>query len=380
MDFSQYYLNDLQTLKGINLTSGNQCKNLSEVIFKETGAQISGQTLRRVLGFIKQKPGATATLYSLNVMCRFLGFDSYNSYILSTHNKPSGDSFLDMLQLVYKTELQQEKDLNYHFVCRGLSNYCYNNPDSIYIIPKEIIERDSFQRYFIGRFPLLDLMDYGFSEILIRYEKFTEKGSVKLYVNSAIYLHLFKSGITEPNWLKDLESLDSYEMHPFLIGRFYGLQLHLTKDSDKRNLILKLVQIRLENGSEYERLCMLFTFLDFAITSDMFAESLALLNQYNPKPSENKNWVEYGYFEVFKIYRLFCLAHTQQFDEAMLLTKVISIDAVAFYFRKTYQLMYLEAKIILEKETEQKQFLEVELEQLKHILFPADKKRITISA
>jgi hypothetical protein len=373
MDFKQYYLKDLIKLKKIDLKTGNQCKKLSEVIYSEIGERISWQTLRRILGFIKQESNATATLYSLNVMCRFLKFDSYNSYILSKQNDPSGNAFVDMLQLVYKGELQQEKDLNYHFVCRGLSNYCYNKPELIHLIPKEIVQRSAFQRYFIGRFPLLDLMDSGFGEILYHYAEYVETDAVKLFVNSAIYLHRFKAGKPEPDLLKEIKLIDPKGMHPFLAGRIYGLQLHSNADKGKRAQTFETVRNILEHSSEYERLCMLFTFLDFAISAKEYKNSLILLDLFNPKPSKNKSWVEFGYFEVFKIYRMVCLTHTGQDREARELSNNISIDAVAFYFRKTYRLMYLEAKIILEHDKIIKRQLMKELERLQLDLFRTEK-------
>jgi hypothetical protein len=369
MDFKQYYLNDLETLKGIRLTSGNQCKKLSEAIFNEIGVRISWQTLRRVLGFIKQESNATATLYSLNVMCRFLKFDSYNSYILSKQNDSSGNAFVDMLQLIYKGELQQEKDLNYHFVCRGLSNHCYHKPELIHLIPKEIVKRSAFQRYFIGRFPLLDLMDLGFENILYQFADYVKTDAVKLFVYSVIYLHRFKAGEPKPDLLKELRSIDAKGMHPFLAGRVYGLQLHSNADKRNRDQTFNTVRNILKQSSEYKRLCMLFTFLDFSITAKMYSDSLSLLDQFNPKPSKNKSWVEFGYFEVFKIYRLLCLAQTKQFEEAIILEKVISIDSVAFYFRKTYQLMYLKARDILEKEPENKRLITEEHRRIKKLLF-----------
>ena len=303
-------------------------------------------------------------------MCRFLGFDSYNSYILSKNNEPTGHVFPDMLQLVYKTALQPEKDLNYHFVCRGLSHYCYKSPGLMDAIPDEILNTVPFQRYFIGRFPLLDLMDHGFGKILEHYKKYSGDDAVKLFVHTSIYLHRYKSGKTEKKWLRALESIPPKNLHPFLVGRYYGLQLHQNTDANQREKLLKSIQKELAHASDYKRLCMLFTFLDFAISADMFAESLTLLTRYNPNPSKIKNWVEYGYFEVFKIYRLLCLARTGKFEEAEKLKEEISIEAVAFYFRKTYRLMYLEAAIILEKKPVQKQFLKEEFNQLKRFLFP----------
>jgi hypothetical protein len=371
MDFQEQYLKDLQAIKSIKITSGNQCKNLSEEIFKSTGSLISFQTLRRVLGFIKTD--TQPTIQTLNILSRFLEFDSYDSYIRSVNSKEpelAESEWGSLARIVYINNLRIEKDLNYHFVCRGLSNYFYNNPGLIQKIPKSIIATESFENYFIGRFPLLDLLDHGFGDLLKQYEK--QQRDAKLFVQTVLYLHDFKAGKVDHSLLKGLDSIDIKDLHPFLIGRYYGIQSHLHSDPKERNQLFKTLQKRLKKASDYDRLCILFNLLDFTIAIELYEESLALLAEFDPNPANVNGWVEFGYFEVFKIYHLLCLAKTDQLTKAAALAKKISIGSIAFYFRKTYQQMYLQALIILEKDQDQQMILERELDQLMQFLYAGE--------
>lgn len=151
------------------------------------------------------------------------------------------------------------------------------------------------------------------------------------------------------DWLERLsKNPDISELHPFLIGRYFGIQLHLETDKGSRLRIFDKIERKLRTGTGFEQTCMLFTFIEFAIAAGLFASSLKLLDSFYPKPSNSNNWIEFGYYEVFKIFRFICLVQLGDFEAARALKQQISISGIAFYFRKTYELMYLESSDLLE--------------------------------
>lgn len=343
-------LSDLRLLSGLSLTTGNQCKKLSEIIFNTTGYQISWQSLRRVLGFIKSE--SEPNILTLNIIGRFLGYDSYVSYENSkqpSSNHLKGSSLMDILEIVYSGSLQPEKDLNYHFVCSRISNYFYFHPHLLKAIPSRNFEASAFQEYFIGRFPLLDLLDHGFQEVLLNHAKVNNNEDAKLFVYSNIFLHNYRNNRVNMDWLERLsKDLDTTKSHPFLVGRYFGIQLHLDTNKGSQLRVFDKVESQLKNGDSFEQMCMLFTFIEFAIAAKLFASSLKLLDSFYPKPSDSNNWIEFGYYEVFKIFRFVCLVQLGSFEAAKTLKQQISINGIAFYFRKTFELMFLESSDLLE--------------------------------
>ena len=342
-------LSDLRLLSGLSLTTGNQCKKLSEIIFNTTGYQISWQSLRRLLGFIKSD--SEPNILTLNIIGRFLGYDSYLSY--ENSKQPPGNpfkesSFMDVLEIVYANPLQPEKDLNYHFVCARISSYFYLNPHLLKTIPDRNFEARAFQEYFIGRFPLIDLLDHGFQEVLLNYAKASSTDDAKLFVYSTIYLHNYRNGRVNIDWLERIsKSMDITESHAFLIGRYFGIQLHLETDKGARLRVFDKMERQLADGNSFEQTCCLFTFIEFALAARLFALSLKLLDAFYPKPANDNNWIEFGYYEVFKIFRFICLVHLEKFEAAQSLRQQIAISGIAFYFRKTYELLFLESAELL---------------------------------
>jgi hypothetical protein len=344
-------LEDLRLLSGLSLTAGNQCKQLSEIILKSTGYQISWQSLRRVLGFIKSE-NEPNTL-TLNIIGRFLGYDSYVSYVNSkapVHDSLSGSNFMDIMEIVYSNPLHPEKDLNYHFVCRRVSAHFYFNPNLLRSIPEQNFQLSAFQEYFIGRFPLIDLMEHGFQEILLNHLKVKDSADAKLFVYSTIYLHHYRNKRVNTNWLEMLnENVKMTKIHPFLIGRHFGILLHLNSERGNQRRVFDRIETELRNRDEFQQTCIIFTFVEFAIAAGLFELSLRLLNGFYPQPSKSNKWVEFGYHEVFKIFRFICLIQLGSFELANALKQQISTIGVAFYFRKTYELMFLESSVRMDE-------------------------------
>ena len=71
-----------QKKAGFKITNYNSSKRLSDIIYLETGTEISYNTLRRFFGVVKSvKPSN----HTLNAMAVFNGFVDYNDFVLN-HN------------------------------------------------------------------------------------------------------------------------------------------------------------------------------------------------------------------------------------------------------------------------------------------------------
>ena len=69
---------------GFKIDDYNTSKKLSEIIYIESGIEISYNTLRRFFGVVKSvKPSN----YTLNTLSVFNGFKSYNDFVMNFHLK-----------------------------------------------------------------------------------------------------------------------------------------------------------------------------------------------------------------------------------------------------------------------------------------------------
>lgn len=372
-------LQELRIVSGIPLEKGIQCKELSDEIFNQIGERVSWQSLRRVLGFIKTD--SAISLPILDIIARYLGFTCYTGFLISRTKRETIEfsaSIFEFLPSVYDIPLRKELDLNYHFVCRNFSKIIYNQPELLSGIPESFLANRAFQLFFIERFPLIDLINQGFRRILLLYRKKAKRDDVAVFVNCLLHLDSYKSGFHNENWLKGLSGIEIEKLHPLLQGRFFGSFLLVIKDEGSRNRhIDKINDFLLLHHEQRKFPFFLFTFLEYAIECRAYDLAKSLLKKHYREDDPIDGWVEYGYREVFKIYHFIVLVETQFTKEAKLLSQSISREKIAFYFRKTFWLMYLKSYAKIVSDLEERKVVEDEIALLEHFLYPTTLRKST---
>ncbi|HKL39226.1 MAG TPA: hypothetical protein VJ894_01040, partial [Cryomorphaceae bacterium] len=285
------------------------------------------------------------------------------------------DSIFKHLSLVYNIPLKKEKDLNYHFVCRNISKSIYYQPELLLGFPNEFLSNRAFQLYFIERFPLIDLINKGLKGILIQYRENKDTDEVKVFVGGLLYLNSFKSGLPNKKWLSGFAEVNIEELHPLLQGRYFGSQLLSITHIGKKNRLIDTVKTFLSTHERERQFpFFIFTFIEYAIEDKKFDLVKYLLRRYYNEDDPIDGWVEFGYREVFKIYQFIALVETQLTKEAILLSKTISKERIAFYFRETFWIMYLKALVKTATQKTQITAIEIEIAAVKEFLYPTSKK------
>lgn len=365
-------LEELRIVSGLTLEKGNHCKALSEDIYREIGETVSWQSLRRVLGFVESKSKVSMSV--LDIIGRYLGFDNYISYINSQSSKKVNvvsESSNYLLNNIYNIPLKQERDLNYHFVCRNISKSIYYQPDLISSFPNSLISNRSVQLYFISRFPLIDLLNRGFKRILIQYRLISDSDEVNVFVGSLLYLNSFKIGNSNEKWLNKFDNINVENLHPFVQGRYFGSKLLSANSEGNRNRLIKKIESFLSvNQIDGQFPYFIFTFIEYAIAAKQFELVKSLIRKYFKEENPFEGWVEYGYREVFKIFEFVAVVETGFIEDAKRLSEKISKKRVAFYFRKTYWLLYLHSYILIISSNEKQKEIENEINLIEQFLYP----------
>lgn len=338
---------DLELKLGKPLNSYANCKELSANILEVTNENLSSQKIIRIAGLVKF--ASTPTLYTLDVLARYLGFDSYNSYIMASpicHSIKSHNT-LRFIEMIYTTPLFDFKGKNLHFLFRTISKTILEDPEIIQSFNHDILSSNSFKEFFIERFPPIDLINEG-GLILFKKIKaiYPNSKSFNLFLDSLIYL--YSNEQREKQLIKAYYNSFPFSitkgLHPFLVGRYLGLRVILANDSKR------ILEIHFEAKQHIVRLevyefqfCACFTYVEFLINKREFQLALEIIERFIFFEKKIIYWMEFGYKEVMKIFQFICLVNLGKIKESIELNQFIDCDTTPFYFRETYRIMYIDA-------------------------------------
>lgn len=336
---------DLIKKSGLALKSARDCKLLSDLILNETSEYLSAQTIRRLLGLVRYT--STPTLVTLDILSRYLGFDSYNSFVLSSTLNLSTDSTntgLLFISSMYSTPLENFNGKNTHFLFRTVSKTLFENPGLIDDLVDEVLKSPAFKEFFIERFPPIDLLNQNSTNLFSRLQTLYPRSIwFNLFIDSIIYLNA-KSSEIERAFLNKYAQFDEripQGLHPFIIGRFYGVKILFCETEDDFIQIHRTALAHIWHLKDYGfQFCFVFTYLEFLIKKDHFETALSLIDQYFIPDLKIIYWMEYGYKEVMKIFHFVCLVRTGRIKDALDLREFINCDTIPFYFRNTYRRFY----------------------------------------
>ena len=114
---------------GKTITFSAECNKLASHIYHAIGVKISAQTLRRVLGFIKDgsKPGKS----TLKVICDYCNIEHVEELFSNNESKLSAIDIeqINFLKSFYDIDLSSDYDFNYHKACGNIARKIINQPN-----------------------------------------------------------------------------------------------------------------------------------------------------------------------------------------------------------------------------------------------------------
>lgn len=112
--FDEKTINFIKQKSGLSFSQSKDYFLLAEMIFFTTGEHISDNTLRRLMGV--KNDGGVPRISTLDIVARFLGFDSWCSYEKYGHKEMSDSRFVDNRVVVASSQLSvgQQVEIQYH--------------------------------------------------------------------------------------------------------------------------------------------------------------------------------------------------------------------------------------------------------------------------
>lgn len=334
-----YLINDLISKSRLSLKTKPDCDKLSDYIFEEINENISTQTLRRILGLVKTttKP----TLNTLDILSRYIGFDSYNSYILEKGNQHIYPVNIQLITMLFRTPLQEVNQNGISQLFRTISKYIYDCPEIIAQLDDDTISQETFRYYFIERYPSYDLYNHGLDAVLNKMKTiYKEDHWFQLFIDSTLLL-CKSSSITKKGFINQYSSFSekpTKDVHPFLIGRYFGMNYIIDERKKERKKIQEeVINIFSSNEtSPLNKFCILLTYVESLIYTKSYRHGFELIEKYWDHKIVLANWMDYGYKEVIKVFHFICLFNIGNPIDAKGVERTINLDTIPFYFKQHY--------------------------------------------
>jgi hypothetical protein len=201
---------------GHQIVHSKDCDHLAAVISDQTGELISGSTIKRLFGFIKTN--SFPNKYTLNLLSRFIGHDSFNNFVLMHADNLAQEDW------------RKITDETLHFLKAKFIQ------STTLIEPIEGLELiNSFVHSPKDAFALIGEGGDGKTQLLVRYV-LNELDKKNILFIEAADLKLKSSDNTISNWLKAYES----ELDLLIVD---GLEETAYKFEEVRTLFLQILQV-----------------------------------------------------------------------------------------------------------------------------------------
>ena len=360
---------------GLKIENYNSSKRLSEIIYTETGIEISYNTLRRFFGIVKSvKPSN----YTLNTLALFNGFKSYNDFVMNFHLKNRWKEEFHMVSLMEHQEslltyiennLHSNRDFilkltqivrelmltkDYHFLLRIFSldqmNFsCFDFDDVAYfgnctgpllktfdlesVEVKSLILNDNFLDLIITIYVDYEHLNNYYGDGLKIIKKHCDREDISQFCNGVLNLNMYLSNERQNQMFK--LKLNS-KFHPILKSRVIAQELfHVPKDLTS---ILNKYDQKFQEGNKIN-IDYYYEIITTAIVTRNFEVMVWVLNKFEPK-TKHDNFYKFEHYEHFGLMAMILYKYHKDYNNLNLWLKSISFDNFSRPY-ETFMLQYV---------------------------------------
>lgn len=365
---------------GKSISFSNECEELSMHIKKTINAIISPQTLRRVLGFIKDDVvPSKRTMHYISLYCGFENIQKLTeSFSQELKNSSAEAEKLELIKEFYNIDLYEIVDINYQRACGNIAKLIIKNPKLFQQLSGYLSKNPVSQVYFFERYPYISGLCSGYEIHLKKYLQEKKTNEAKLFGNCLLFLGAYLSNNIkdQKKYLDIINSIDKLDkIHPFPRARkimsnvLYAYQCndiaslnYWTKRSFEEEKILQK-EWKNKNVFPFYHYLMVdcFNLIGDYESSYQFVKIAEL--DYK---SYNDGTIEKGYYESFDLMKAISLFHIGLKSDAKRILNRTESSAFQFTF-KEYHLIHrlkLEIKFCANSESAKKQKLQLELDNL----------------
>ena len=334
--------NKIELRYGKTITYSAECDKLASHIYHAIGVKISAQTLRRVLGFIKD--GSKPSKSTLQVICNYCNVDHVEELFAAKKPKLSAIDLeqINFIKSFYDIDLSANYDFNYHKACGNVARRIIDHPKYLDALSGFLTSSAVAQIFFFERFPHIDGMAGDYKKHFKRYVQSKKDEEAQLFGNCILFLgaYLSQNKIELTDYLKRINSIAVHqEMHPFPQARkIMSNILYHHRDGDKTELV-KWKNIAFEEEKKQLRgntPSAHFPFFQFTMADafNLVGDYESALKMIHLADLDYKRYdnalVELGYFECFDLVRAITYYHIGRKEDA---TRILNrIESAKFIF------------------------------------------------
>jgi hypothetical protein len=328
------------------LESFSDVQQLHSYIKKETGEYLSVQTLNRLFGLIKNDYRPSAI--TLNILCKYLGYQSFAEFESMTTNlkliREETDISSQMLLSLFKG-MEVNGDHQEEGLVKLMKNLCLL-VDKFSVMAKDIYpffaNSEFGRRYFFEQFVNIDALNGHYGDGLGYYVIHIKNREQKFFAHALLcqrYLLNCQYDLFRLHYEKVLEfSLDEVlKFHPFLVGRYYAVKVYAGVVNEKETDIIKEAK---ETFARLERNCSVYH--SFPCAEYVLAEAMILAKKHyrawdvlqsgalyiKNLPAE----FEKGYINQYRLLQLYSGFYSGQVHEKKAREELKNINDKPLYF------------------------------------------------
>lgn len=348
---NKVFIDKIQGRFGREIKFSFECDELSNHIFQCINIRVSAQTLRRILGFIKDdvKTSSRILLY----LSKYCGYESYDSLINSEKSKNNFDndnSVIETIKQFYNIQVTNINDINYQRACGNVAKMIVTNKSLFDKLSNYLSSNKASQIYFFERYPYVARLNDEYLLHLKRYMQSKKTNEAQLFGNCLFFLsfYLRQQNDKLSNYLKKINSIEiTDDIHYFPRARKMMsniLYAHLNSD---HQLLNKLIKMSFEEEKKLNK--NINSNIFFPFYHYIMVDCFILISDYENAmkvfkiaeldyKSYNDGSIEQGYFEHFDLMKAITYYHLGDEISAKRILNRIDSSAVLFTFQDYHNL------------------------------------------
>ena len=225
----------IKTIKSqgeIAIHNAVDCTKLSFHVFNVTGEYISATTLKRFFGFTKSEFSPSYDTIKI--------LKQYAAHFNKKSKNSSLANFIINFFEPHHFEKISKDDKTFHAACRTIALQLKNDLPLLEQVMEPLAKNENGRRFYFDLFPdyeLLNSIQYKGYENYLLHEKSYEG---KIFANCVLFLkEFFNDDVNgmKNKWGKTSKLFDkTKKLHPFVLGRFYQVQLIASHQFNKPNV------------------------------------------------------------------------------------------------------------------------------------------------
>ena len=225
-------IDTIKTHGEIAICNAVDCKKLSFHVFNVTGDYISATTLKRFFGFTKTE--FSPSYDTIKILKQYAGHCNSKS-----KNSSVANFILNFFEPLHFEKINKD-DKTFHAACRAIALQLKNDLPLLEQVMEPLAKNENGRRFYFDLFPdyeLISTIQYKGYENYLLHEKSYEG---KIFANCVLFLKEFFND--DVNGMKNKWGTTSNlfdkakKLHPFVLGRYYQVQLIASHQFNKPNV------------------------------------------------------------------------------------------------------------------------------------------------